>query len=377
MHELPIPARPAPPSFAEAGNLRQKACASGLDPSYWYAVEHEGAVKPGQVVEVKFWHTSVALYRGRDGRLSALENRCAHRQVKLSEGRVEDCRLSCRYHGWSYDCDGRLADVPHELFGRQLPVVQLRRYPVQVRHGLIWIFFGDPALAEARSIPSIPELEGSDPWACVPIDFTWKSHHVMVVNNVMDSTHVASLHRKYRTRSFIYGPVTRCEAEGDRVFVEHSIEMNRDSLLVHLTNPIKTGSQTMCYEYPYLWVSVGGVFKLWNFMLPIDERTTRIFMLSCSENVKIPFTPWAPPRKLVELATRLAKRILVKPLFDEDGWSTEAEQEGYDTHFARPTIDLHPAPRLCYQLTVRKWEEALKQGRREEAERPQESVAAS
>ena len=36
-----------------------------------------------------------------------------------------------------------------------------------------------------------------------------------------------------------------------------------------------------------------------------------------------------------------------------------AEQQGYDTHHAAPAVDLHPAIRPCYQLTVRKWQEHL------------------
>jgi phenylpropionate dioxygenase-like ring-hydroxylating dioxygenase large terminal subunit len=353
----------APPSFADAANLRQKACAAGLDPAYWYAVEHDQAVKVGQAVAVEFWHTSVALYRTRDGRLHAVENRCAHRQLMLSEGRVEGCRLTCRYHGWSYEPDGRLAEIPHELFGRPFPSVKLRTYPVEVRYGLIWIFFGDPALAGERPLPVIPELEGHSPWVCVPIDYRWKSHHAMIVNNVMDSTHVGPLHRKFRTKSFIYGPVTRCDAEGDRVTVAHDIKMNGEGLLWYIANRIKIETQEMCYQYPYLVVSVGGVFKLWNFLLPIDERTTRIFMLSCSESMKIPFTSLAPPQALLKPAIWVAREMLVRPLFDEDGWSTEAEQAGYERHFAKPVFDLHPAPRLCYQLTVRKWEEALRRER--------------
>jgi phenylpropionate dioxygenase-like ring-hydroxylating dioxygenase large terminal subunit len=348
----------APPTFAEAANLRQKACAAGLDPSYWYAVENDEAVKVGKVVEVKFWKTSIALFRDEKGELHAVENRCAHRQVLLSEGRVEGCRLTCRYHGWSYDADGRLADIPHELFGRPFPSVQLRSYPVEVRYGLIWIFFGDPDLAASRPIPIIDELEGSSPWVCVPIDFTWKSHHAMIVNNVMDSTHVASLHRQFRTKSFVYGPVTRCEATGDRVLVEHDIKMNGEGMLWYIANRIKIDKQQMVYDYPYLWVGVGAVFKLWNFMLPIDERTTRIFMLACTESMRVPFTKRAPPAVLLKYAIKIAREILVRPLFDEDGWSTEAEQQGYDQHFAKPTFDFHPAPRLSYQLTVRKWEEA-------------------
>jgi phenylpropionate dioxygenase-like ring-hydroxylating dioxygenase large terminal subunit len=349
-----------PPTFAEAANLRQKACAAGMDPAYWYAVENDAAIGVGQVKEVRFWHTSVALYRDRDGKLHAIENRCAHRQVLLSEGRVEGCRLTCRYHGWSYDPDGRLAAIPHELFGRPFPSVQLRSYPVAVRYGLVWIFFGDPTLAASRPIPTVRELEGETPWVCVPIDFTWRCHHAMVVNNVMDSTHVASLHRQFRTKSFVYGPVTRCEAVGDGVSIVHDIEMNKEGMLWYIVNRIKIQTQEMRYEYPHLVVSVGDVFKLWNFLLPIDETTTRVFMLACTENMKIPFTPFAPPKMLVKYVGRIAREILVRPLFDEDGWSTEAEQVGYERHFGKPSFDMHPAPRLCYQLTVRKWEEALR-----------------
>ncbi|TMQ35638.1 MAG: Rieske (2Fe-2S) protein, partial [Planctomycetota bacterium] len=138
----------APPGFAEARNRRQKARAAGLDPDYWYAIEYERAVKPGQVVEVRFWNTSIALYRGRDGQLHALENRCAHRQLKLSLGHVEDCRLTCAYHGWSYDGDGHVVAIAHDLFNKPMLRVHVRSYPVRVRYGLIWVFPGDPALAE-------------------------------------------------------------------------------------------------------------------------------------------------------------------------------------------------------------------------------------
>jgi len=71
-----------PPSFAEAKNSRQKARASGMDPDRWYVVEYDSAVKKEQVKEVTFWNTSIALYRGDDGKLAALQNRCAHRQLK-------------------------------------------------------------------------------------------------------------------------------------------------------------------------------------------------------------------------------------------------------------------------------------------------------
>ena len=91
------PAAASPPSFASATNRRQRARAAGLDPDYWYPVEYDRAVRPGQVVEVVFWNTSLALYRGRDGELRVLENRCAHRQLPLTLGEVDGCHLACAF----------------------------------------------------------------------------------------------------------------------------------------------------------------------------------------------------------------------------------------------------------------------------------------
>ena len=65
------------PRFSEARNLRQKVCAAGLDPNYWYPVEWEKNIRLGQVIEVVFWNQSIAVFRGSDGNVRALTNRCA------------------------------------------------------------------------------------------------------------------------------------------------------------------------------------------------------------------------------------------------------------------------------------------------------------
>src|SRR5262245_58001497 len=105
--------------------------AAGPDPSYWYPVEWDHALRRGQVREVRFWRQSYAMYRADDGQVHVLENRCAHRQVPLSHGRVKGCNLQCVYHGWTYGPNGRLESTPHELFGNPFPNVQLASYPVQ------------------------------------------------------------------------------------------------------------------------------------------------------------------------------------------------------------------------------------------------------
>src|SRR5262245_12312783 len=309
-----MPSRgPAPPDFLTARNRRQKARAAGLHPDYWYAVEYDRAVRPGQVRETRFWNASIAIYRGEDGHLRALENRCAHRQLKLSLGEVNGDHLVCPYHGWCYDGAGRVARIPHDLCGRPMPSLKVRSFPVKVRYGLIWLFPGDPALAEERCIPDIPELEGADRWACAPIDFTWRAHHSMIIDNVSDFTH-AHLHRKYRP--FVDARLVRSEMKGDRVFVSYDtrIGTGRFSGLFVDRKRVDTNHIDLCHEYPYQWSNTGGGIRHWCFVLPVDERTSRVFFLFYFDSLRIPFTSWRIPRRMVTPVLRIANAFSIKPL---------------------------------------------------------------
>lgn len=362
-----------PPSFPQVGQIhedgpftfdtapspRHKAWSAGFDPAYWYPVAWSHEVAKEKVREVIFQGMSVAVFRGADGNLGALENRCAHRQVKLSLGEVRDCALQCSYHGWTFGADGQLQRVGHEHFGGKMPRAKLKTFPIQERYGLIWVFFGDPALTGHRPLPRIENLEGDRPWSCVPISFDLRCHPTAIVNNVMDSTHVATLHRTFRTRTLNYGPVTRCETVGDAVHLEHDIELDSGGLLRWLVNPLKVPKQHSEYRYPYLIVTVGEVYQLWNLFLPIGPRRCRLFLLPMSEGLRVPGTTWSPPNGLVAPFLSVARRYLVEPLFTEDVWSFEAEQQGYDAHYSKPAIDPHPAIAPSYRLTVRKWEEYL------------------
>ncbi len=349
----------APPTFAEATTPRHRAWAAGFDPNHWYAVAFAPDVARGQVIPVRFQGTDLAVFRGDDGKLAAMEDRCAHRQVKLTDGHVQGCALVCRYHGWTFDTAGRLTGIVGDAAARKVPKATVRTYPVVEKYGLVFVFMGDAAKASTVPTPHIEELEGENPWLVIPIDYTMRCHPTAYINNVMDSTHVATLHTKLQTRSMIYGPVTRCEASEDQVVIEHQIELDPGGLLRHLIGKLETNTQRAVYDYPYMHVHVGGVSMLWNFMLPVDDHTTRLFLLSCSKHVRLPGVGLRLPRFLDPWLVGVAREALVRPLFDEDVWSTEAEQAGYDAHFDQPEIDPHPSIRPCYELTARKWSEHL------------------
>jgi phenylpropionate dioxygenase-like ring-hydroxylating dioxygenase large terminal subunit len=329
-----------------------------MDPDRWYAVEYDRAVKKGAIKEVVFWNRSIALFRGQDGRLAAVQNHCPHRQLKLTHGVVENCQLRCAYHGWTFNREGWLVDYSHDNFGKPLIKSQLRTYPVQVRYGLIWLFPGEAGRASDAKIPEIPELEGSDTWAGFTTDFTWRTHHSMVLDNICDFAH-AFLHRKYRP--FTDAKLRHHEADENRVFLTYDTYMagGRFSGVFVDRSRVNTRSIELCYEYPYQWSNTGNSIKHWCFLLPIGERRTRVFFLFYFDALTVPLTAITMPKWLTQLVLNLAKPLIFRPILAQDGVALEAEQEGYDRHFDAPPIELNPVVPLFQQLTVRKWEDYL------------------
>jgi phenylpropionate dioxygenase-like ring-hydroxylating dioxygenase large terminal subunit len=348
-----------PPTFAAARTRRTRARAAGMNPNHWYAVEQVVNMRPGTAREVVFWKRSIALFRAEDGRFHAIEDRCAHRQLKLSRGEVVGCHLVCPYHGWEYDGHGRVARIPHETFGIENPKFKIQEVPLQVRYGLVFLFPGDPELAERVPMPEIPQLEGPDRWvAAPPLDYTWRAHHSMILDNVSDYQH-GYLHRDLEP--FKDPVLRRFAVEGDTVHMWYRTAVGGGRLLNlfvprdELTNP----DIELCYEYPYHWSNSGDMIRHFMFTLPIDERTTRIFFLLYYRKLRIPGTRRAAPRPLMEQFLRIGNRTIVHHIFEQDRIALEAEQHAYDTQWDGPAAELNPVIGAFQDLTVRRWEEYL------------------
>jgi 4beta-methylsterol monooxygenase len=348
-----------PPSFEAARNRRQKARAAGLDPNYWYAVDRTSAIKPGGKIEAKFLGRSIAVFRGKDGRLRAVENRCAHRSVKLTEGEVVGCKLVCPYHGWAYDGDGK-AEIPHDLFGHNQPNIRIAAVPVRERYGLIFIWPGDPARASERDIPAIPELEGHKPWPHATVVFDCPGHHSMLLENVSDFTH-GFLHRKFQP--FSGTEVLRCEEVGDRIEIEYKSKIAAGRFQNMFINRSDSDCDHMlaCYDYPYHWSNTDGRIKHFLFTLPQDDSHNRhIFIFYVRpDTIKLPLIGPRLPHWLVSKMMASQRWVTLQPLLGQDVWVIEREQAGWEKFWDKPAPELSPVVKAFQDLTIRKWQEYL------------------
>lgn len=155
-HQILTVTEPTPvPAFGERGNVPDLRKA-GLNPGFWYPLARSRDVKPGKSHLVIFAGEPIVLIRSKQ---VAVEDRCAHRQVPLSEGALEDGGVRCGYHGSKFDREGRSTSVPY-LDKCTMHPNSIKAYPCRERYGLIYIFPGDADKAASVPFPEIPAAEG-------------------------------------------------------------------------------------------------------------------------------------------------------------------------------------------------------------------------
>ncbi len=133
----------------------------------------------------------VVMYRKADGTVAALEDACWHRLVPLSKGRLEGDTVVCGYHGLKYNAQGRCTFMPSQETIN--PSACVRAYPVVERHRFIWLWMGDPALADPACVPDM-HWNDDPAWAGDGKTIHAKCDYRLVVDNLMDLTHESFVH---------------------------------------------------------------------------------------------------------------------------------------------------------------------------------------
>ena len=82
----------------------------------WLLVGRENEIRqPGDyfLFDLDAVNASILVVRGQDGVIRAFYNACKHRGAKVRYADKGSCRaLTCTFHGWVYDLEGKLVAVP-------------------------------------------------------------------------------------------------------------------------------------------------------------------------------------------------------------------------------------------------------------------------
>jgi len=166
----------------------------GVMRRHWLPVcmSEEVVERDGPPVRSRLLGEDLVVFRDTQGNLGVLGEYCLHRRASLAFGRNEECGLRCLYHGWKFDVEGNVVDMPSEAPGAaQRLGKKAKAYPARESGGFVWIWMGPreemrefqpPAWAPQPGIRyAIVKMHTACNWA-------------QVLEGSIDSAHSSSLH---------------------------------------------------------------------------------------------------------------------------------------------------------------------------------------
>lgn len=214
----------------------------------------------------------LVLFRDLSGRLGLLHKHCKHRRASLEYGIVAERGIRCCYHGWLYDVDGRILEVPGEPENSPIPVkVRQGAYPVREYKGLVFAYMGPSAKRPPFLELDTMEQVGND---MVPYAIDYPCNWLQVAENPMDPFHSVFLHTRVTRAHFnpAWGQMP--------VVAWHNM---KNDVGIYLTNTRRWGD--------YLWVRTAEVF------LPAIAQPPDIYQNPDREKFfpRVGITKWTVP----------------------------------------------------------------------------------
>ena len=158
----------------------------------WYVAAHSSAISQ-ELFPLTILEENLLLYRDRAGDVVALENACPHRKLPLSMGKRVGDGVQCGYHGLTFDAHGQCVQAPTQDI---IPAnAFVRSYPTAEKYKLIWIWMGDPSLADASNILPLDDYDNPE-WGLTEGGMLeCRCHYLYLLDNLLDPSHVAWVHK--------------------------------------------------------------------------------------------------------------------------------------------------------------------------------------
>jgi choline monooxygenase len=242
--------------------------------SWWYAGHVEEIPEPGCYKACPVVDQNTFIVRGKDRRLRAFYNVCAHRAHELVEGSGKEAMISCPYHGWTYRLDGGLfsARGSEKVKGFEPSEFCLKELRVEEFANFLFVNLDPEAIPLAKDAPELvedfyrycPDLDKLTK-AC-SLRFEIKANWKIVVENFNECYHCPIAHPAFA--SIIDMKTYRIDT--------HKIHSS------HHSRPKNTRNKAYNFD-PDDPTQAGGFFVLWpNTLVWIMPGRANFGVLHCA-----------------------------------------------------------------------------------------------
>ncbi len=249
--------------------------------NHWYIACRSAQLRDKPLAR-QIANAHLVVFRGPDGQPGALEDRCAHRNLQLSLGQIDEHGLRCAYHGWTWGRDGFCTRIPAApaTDSTNCAKIRVRSFPTVEKQGFVWVHTGD-------SEPPGPPLDfphfDEPGWHHWVMEREFEGHAFHCVENFLDVPHTNHVHAGLFRGAESKDIEIEITSGEDWVQAEFFQEERMESLIGRLLIP--SGARivhTDRFTLPYVTrvdyvISDRRQYVVMSQCTPITDERTRVF----------------------------------------------------------------------------------------------------
>jgi len=274
----------------------------------WYAILESSEVKKGKLLGVFRLGERLIFWRTKEGKVACLIDKCAHRGVALSKGKLvtNNSEVRCPFHGLQFDSMGKCTVIPSRGEKTSIPSnFKIHSYPIRENHNFIWIWWGNTQ----EEYPDIPWFDDvDDEFHYVTLKDHWRTHYSRCLENQLDVSHLWILHHNTIGRGkkkVSDGPYVEFSDNLEQIWVSNRKEDGRSSLLPSEIEKPPYPSLVR-FRFPNLWQNkFSEKARIIIAFAPIDEENTILYLRFIHKITRIPIF-----RGVISLFGRFFSKII-------------------------------------------------------------------
>jgi phenylpropionate dioxygenase-like ring-hydroxylating dioxygenase large terminal subunit len=258
----------------------------------WYVVLESKEVG-AQPVGVTRLGEKLVFWRDSDGKVNAAADRCPHRGIAFSVGKIASGHLQCPFHGFEFDSSGKCVLIPANGRNGVIPnAMRLNTYPTYEAHGWIWMWWGKDAPQDLPAPVFFDNLD--DDFITASVQDPWEAHYSRVIENQLDVVHLPFIHGKTigrGNRTLVDGPVI--EWQGDKMLYTYVYNRLDDGTPPRKPSQLApkspTKNQHLEFIFPNLWQNfISDQVRIVAAFVPVDEEHTLLYLRFYQRFMRLP-----------------------------------------------------------------------------------------